>query len=175
MVWYSPHPLPAIYIAQWTTSAADIKMEAGSGAGYVRLCAPTHTTISTILWGNSVCRYWEAISHWDMALELTPECAELHEMKAQVSVHLCGWAVLVGLSPLSSSSPLIHHDSVTLTSDHHHPIILKSDLPSAHKFRHFINLHVSSSFHPLCATWECQAMLVNVHYCLLSVTAYWCT
>ena len=55
------------------------------------VCTNSHYYISTILWGNSVCRYWEAISHWDMALELTPDCVELHEMKAQVSMCAFMW------------------------------------------------------------------------------------
>ncbi|XP_078287227.1 tetratricopeptide repeat protein 33 isoform X1 [Rhinoraja longicauda] len=29
-------------------------------------------------------RYWEAIGRWDEAIQLTPECAALYEMKAQV-------------------------------------------------------------------------------------------
>ena len=36
-----------------------------------------------------MCRYWDAIRHWNMALELTPDWAELHEMKAQVSTSNC--------------------------------------------------------------------------------------
>ena len=31
-------------------------------------------------------RYWEALSRWDTALELTPNSAILHEMKSQVRV-----------------------------------------------------------------------------------------
>lgn len=31
------------------------------------------------------CRYWEAIKHWDEAIQLTPNTAVLHEMKSQVS------------------------------------------------------------------------------------------
>ena len=43
-----------------------------------------------------MCRYWDAIRHWNMALELTPDWAELHEMKAQVSASNCadGWCRL---------------------------------------------------------------------------------
>ena len=33
-------------------------------------------------------RYWEAVKHWDEALQLTPTSAILHEMKSQVSFHL---------------------------------------------------------------------------------------
>ena len=31
------------------------------------------------------CRYWESISKWNEAIQLTPEDETLHEMKAQVS------------------------------------------------------------------------------------------
>lgn len=29
-------------------------------------------------------RYWEAVKHWDEAIQLTPTSAVLHEMKSQV-------------------------------------------------------------------------------------------
>ena len=32
-------------------------------------------------------RYWEAVKHWDEALQLTPTSAVLHEMKSQVSLY----------------------------------------------------------------------------------------
>ena len=32
------------------------------------------------------CRYWEAVKHWDEALQLTPTSAVLYEMKSQVCV-----------------------------------------------------------------------------------------
>lgn len=140
--------------------------------GWLRqtMCAPTRTTISTIMWGNYVCRYWEAITHWDMALKLTPEWAELHEMKAQVSMCMYvgeerwwAWVFCHYLHPC-----LIHHDSITLTSDHRHPIILMSDLPSAHKFRHFINLY-QVHFIIVYYLGVSEVKLVNHHYCLLTI------
>lgn len=36
-------------------------------------------------------RYWEAIKYWDEALQLTPDSAVLHEMKAQVRHKLSAW------------------------------------------------------------------------------------
>ena len=78
--------------------------------------APIHSnpfdTLSSLY---CVYRYWEAIRHWDLALELTPEWAELHEMKAQVSMCLCGWMVLVGMA-----SSIIHRPSSTKSQ---HPYI----------------------------------------------------
>lgn len=41
-------------------------------------------------------RYWEAIKHWDEALELTPSSAVLHEMKSQVwmiEIQIVVWLV----------------------------------------------------------------------------------
>lgn len=35
-------------------------------------------------------RYWEAIKHWDEAVELTPDSAVLYEMKSQVMKVGCG-------------------------------------------------------------------------------------
>ena len=31
-------------------------------------------------------RYWEAVKHWDEAMELNPRSAALHEMKSQVKL-----------------------------------------------------------------------------------------
>ncbi len=32
-------------------------------------------------------RYWEAVKYWDEAIQLTPDVATIHEMKAQVRTH----------------------------------------------------------------------------------------